>query len=84
MTKSSRQRAAVRSRAEEEFLAAQKKNKKELEEKERLRNEKAQHVADLKAKRLAKEAADKEEPAPPPEKPAKKRSPAKLPQFHRF
>lgn len=61
MTTSTRQRTTARSRAEDEFLATQKKNKKVLEEKERARDEKSQHVAKLKAQRLAKEAVEREE-----------------------
>lgn len=87
MTTSSRQRATARSRAEDEFLAAQKKNKKVLEQKEQQREEKAQHVAKLKGQRLAKEAAaqaeaDQAEAVKPAKK--KKKSGANLPQFHRF
>ncbi|MEP1029690.1 MAG: hypothetical protein ABJI62_08345, partial [Alphaproteobacteria bacterium] len=61
MTTSTRQRTTARSRAEDEFLATQKKNKKVLEEKERERDEKSQHMAKLKAQRLAKEAVEREE-----------------------
>ena len=61
MTTSTRQRTTARSRAEDEFLATQKKNKKVLEDKERARDEKSQHVAKLKAQRLAKEASDRED-----------------------
>ena len=43
----------------QEFLAAQKKSKAVVTEKERLRDEKSQQVADLKAKRLAKAAKPK-------------------------
>jgi hypothetical protein len=97
---STRQRTTARSRAEDEFLATQKKNKKVLEDKERERDEKSQHVAKLKAQRLAKEAVEREEAereaAAKPAKPAKaatavkpikagKKKPAgNLPQFHRF
>ena len=51
---------SVRSRAEEQFAATQKKNKPALTEKEKARQERAEHVASLRALRLAKEAADKE------------------------
>ncbi|MEQ9556410.1 MAG: hypothetical protein RIG67_11595 [Rhodospirillales bacterium] len=100
MTTSTRQRTTARSRAEDEFLAAQKKNKKVLEDKERERDEKSQHVAKLKAQRLAKEAVEREEaereaaakPAKPvkatktvkPIKAGKKKPAGSLPQFHRF
>ena len=50
---------AVKSRAEEQFAATQKKNKQALKEKEKVRQERAEHVASLLALRLAKEAADK-------------------------
>ncbi len=46
-------------RAEEQFAATQKKDKKALKEKEKAQQEKAGHVAGLRALRLAKEAADK-------------------------
>ena len=49
-----------RSRAEEQFAATQKKDKQALKEKEKARQESAEHVAKLRALRLAKEAADKE------------------------
>ncbi len=51
---------SVKSRAEEQFAATQKKNKPALKEKEKARQERAEHVARLRALRLAKEAADKE------------------------
>ncbi len=51
---------SVRSRAEELFAATQKKNKPALNEKEKARQERAEHVASLRALRLAKEAVDKE------------------------
>ncbi|MCH7775598.1 MAG: hypothetical protein IH878_03520 [Gemmatimonadetes bacterium] len=50
---------SVKSRAEEQFAATQKKNKPALKEKEKARQERAEHVASLRALRLAKEAADK-------------------------
>ncbi len=49
----------VRSRAEEQFAATQKKNKPALNEKEKAWQERAEHVASLRALRLAKEAADR-------------------------
>ena len=50
---------SVKSRAEEQFAAIQKKGKKALKEKDKARKERAEHVAGLRALRLAKEAADK-------------------------
>ncbi len=50
---------SVKSSAEEKFSATQKKGKKALNEKETARQERAEHVASLRALRLAKEAADK-------------------------
>ena len=43
--------------AEEQFAATQKKDKRVLKEKEKARQEIAEHVASLRALRLAKEAA---------------------------
>ncbi len=51
---------SVKSRAEQQFAATQKKDKQVLKEKEKARQERAKHVAKLRALRLAKEAADKE------------------------
>ena len=50
---------SVRSKAEERFAATQKKVKPALNEKETARQERAEHVARLRALRLAKDAADK-------------------------
>ena len=50
---------SARARAEEQFSATQKKDEQVLNERERERQEKAAHVAKLRALRLAKEAADK-------------------------
>ncbi|MEE8516498.1 MAG: hypothetical protein V3T02_07660 [Alphaproteobacteria bacterium] len=50
----------VRSRAEEQFAATQKRDAHAQKEKEKVRQEKAELVAKLRALRLAKEAADKE------------------------
>lgn len=47
-------------RAEQQFAAIQKKGVQVLEGKDKAQQEKAQHVANLRALRLAKEAADKE------------------------
>ncbi len=51
---------STKSRAEEQFAATQKKDKLALNEKEKARQERAEHVASLRALRLAKEAADKQ------------------------
>ncbi len=51
---------SVKSKAEEQFAATQKKDKQALKEKERVLQEREEHVANLRALRLAKEAADKE------------------------
>ncbi len=50
---------SAKSRAEEQFAATQKKDTRALNEKEIARQERAEHVASLRALRLAKEAADK-------------------------
>ena len=52
-------RKSAKSRAEALFTATQKKDKQILNEREKERQEKAAHVAKLRALRLAKEAADK-------------------------
>jgi hypothetical protein len=51
---------SVKSRAEEQFAATQKKAKLAMKEKDKARQERAASVARLRALRLAKEAADKE------------------------
>ncbi len=48
---------SVKSRAEEKFAAIQKKGKKVLKEKEIAQLERAEHVASLRALRLAKDAS---------------------------
>lgn len=48
-----------RETAEEKFAAAQKKTKKAIAEKEKAQVVRASHTADLRARRLAKQAADK-------------------------
>ena len=50
---------SVKSRAEEQFAATRKKDKQALKEKEKARQERAEHTARLRALRLAKEAVDK-------------------------
>ncbi len=78
-------RKSVKSRAEEQFAATQKKDKQALKEKEKARQEMAEHVARLRALRLAKEAADKEaaEAAAAEKAAAKRKKPSRLPQAHR-
>ncbi len=51
---------SVRSRAEEQFAASQKKLKLVQEEKDQAGQERAEKVARLRALRLAKEASDNE------------------------
>jgi colicin import membrane protein len=51
---------SVQSKAEEKFAAILKKNKLAQTEREKARRKEAEHVAKLRALRLAKEAADKE------------------------
>ncbi len=51
---------SARSKAEEQFAATQKKHMPALNDKEKARQERAEHVASLRALRLAKEAVDKE------------------------
>jgi|TARA_Y100000031_G_scaffold148324_1_gene184489 colicin import membrane protein len=51
---------SAKSRTEKQFTATQKRDKQILKEREKARREKAEHVAKLRALRLAKEAADKE------------------------
>ncbi len=74
-----------KSRAEEQFAATQKKYKQALNEKEKARQERAEHVASLRALRLAKEAADKKaaEKAAAEKAAAKNKKPSPLPQAHR-
>ncbi len=50
---------SVKSKAEEKFAAIQKKDKQALKGKKKAQQERADHVASLRALRLAKEAADK-------------------------
>ncbi len=76
---------SVKSRAEDQFAATQKKDKQALKEKEKARQEMAEHVASLRALRLAKEAADKEaaEATAAEKAAAKNKKPSRLPQAHR-
>ncbi len=72
---------SARSRAEEQFAATQKKAKQALTKKDKARQEIAERMANQRALRLAKEAADKEAAA---EKgAAKNEMPSPLPQVHR-
>ncbi len=74
-----------KSRAEEQFAATQKKDKQALKEKEKARQEKSEHVAKLRALRLAKEADDKKaaEKAAAEKAAAKTKKSSRLPQAHR-
>ena len=51
----------MKSRAEEKFAATQKKDKQALTEREKAWQQRMEHTAKLRALRLAKEAADKED-----------------------
>ncbi len=76
---------SAKSRAEEQFAATQKKDKQALNEREEARQAEAEHMASLRALRLAKEAADKKvaEEAAIETAAAKKKKPSRLPQAHR-
>ncbi len=76
---------SVKSRAEKQFAATQKKDKQALKEKEKARLKRAEHVASLLARRLAKEATDKNatEKAAAEKAAAKNKKPSRLPQAHR-
>ena len=76
---------SAKSRAEEQFAATQKKDKQALNEREEARQAEAEHMASLRALRLAKEAADKKvaEEAAIEKAAAKKKKPSRLPQAHR-
>ena len=69
---------SVKSRAEEQFAATQKKDKQALKGKKKAQQERAEHVASLRALRLAKEAADKEAAE---KAAAKKKKPPRLPHI---
>ncbi len=71
---------SVKSRAEEQFAAIRKKDKQALKEKEKARQESEEHVASLRALRLAKEAADKKAAE---EAAAENKMPSRLPQAQR-
>ncbi len=74
----------MKSRAEEKFAATQKKDKQALKGKEKALQERAEHVANLKALRLAKEADDKKaaEEATAEKAAAKKKKSSRLPRAH--
>ena len=76
---------SARLRAEEQFAATQKKDKQALKEKEKEQQEIAAHVANLRALRLAKEAADKKaaEKAAAEKEAAKIKKPTPLRQARR-
>ncbi len=75
----------VKSRAEEQFAATQKKDNQARKERDKASQERAEHVASLKALRLAKEADDKiaAEKAAAEKAATKKKKPSRLPQVHR-
>ncbi len=76
---------SVKSRAEEQFAATQKKDKQALNERDAARRAEAEHMASLRALRLAKEAADKKvaEEAAIEKAAAKKKKASRLPQAYR-
>ena len=69
----------AKSRAEEQFMATQKKDNQARKEKDKASQERAEHVASLKALRLAKEAAEQEAAE---KAAAKKKKPSRSPQAH--
>jgi colicin import membrane protein len=73
---------SAKSKAEELFTATQKKDQLALKEKEKVQRERADHVAGLRALRLAKEAADKDaaEEADARKAAAKIKKPSRLPR----
>ena len=52
---------STKSKAEQQFAASQKKSEVALKEKEKEQLQRVGHIANLRALRLAKEAADKKE-----------------------
>lgn len=76
---------SAKSRAEELFTATQKKDQLALKEKEKVQRERADHVAGLRALRLAKEAADKDaaDEADAAKSAAKTKKPSRLSQGQR-
>ena len=75
----------VKSRAEEQFVATQKKDNQARKERDKASQERGKHVASLKALRLAKEADDKiaAGKAAAEKAAAKNKKPSRLPQSHR-
>ena len=75
----------VKSRAEEQFTATQKKDNQARNERDKSSQERVEHVARLKALRLAKEADDKiaAEKAAAEKATAKNKKPSRKPQAHR-
>jgi hypothetical protein len=89
-SRSTKMQIAVKSRAEEQFTATQKKAKQALTKSEIARQERVDHIAKLKALRLAKEAADKQaaekadaEKAAAKKAATEKTKPSALPEVHR-
>ncbi len=76
---------SVKSRADELFAATQKKDNQARTERDKASQKRAEHVANLKALRLAKNAADKEaaEQEAAEKAAAKNKKPSRLPQAHR-
>ena len=70
----------VKSRAEEQFAATQKKDNLARKGRDKASQERAEHVANLKALRLAKEAAEQEAAE---KAAAKNKKPSRSPQAHR-
>lgn len=76
---------SVKSKAEEQFAAIQTRDQQALNDKEKARQKRAEHVAGLRALRLAKEAANKKAAkAVAAGKIADKdKKPSRFPQSHR-
>ena len=76
---------SAKTRAEEHFTATQKNDERAQNERDEARQAEAEHMASLRALRLAKEAADKKvaEEAAIEKAAAKKKKPSRLPQAHR-
>ena len=77
-----------RPRSEEQLAASQKKAKQALAEMEKVRQERTDHIAKLKAQRLAKESTDTEAPGNAEAertaaKSNKNKTSSALPQVHR-
>lgn len=70
---------SVKSKAEEQFAATQKKDKLALKEKEKAQQELTERVAKQRALRLAKEATDKEAAE---KASAKNKKPSRLSEAH--